>query len=637
MSDTGLKIKISLATEELKKNISNAKKTIKDFVKEGTKDFGKMNDEFQKYGDAAKKGLGVAAGAIAGAATAILGLGAATSEYRQQMANLTTAFESAGGSAAAAKDTYNDLYRVLGDSGQATEAAQHLGKLTTEEKALSEWTNICQGVYAQFSDSLAIEGLTEAVNHTAKLGEVQGSLADALEWSGVNVDTFNEQLAKCSTEAEREKLIRETLNGLYSESAAAYEENNAAVLAQNDANRKMQDSMAKIGEAVAPINTALTELGAEVLADLTPYIEDFAQNYLPAIKDALSGVGDAIGKVIKWIADNWELVSTLAAIITGIAIALSVFSTVMGIVNAVMAASPVTWIVLAIVAAIAALVAIIVVIIKYWDEIRGAAEAAWKKIKEVWEIVATWFMDNVVTPLVEFFSGLWEGITNIFKAVGSWFSEKFKAAKDGIKNAFSSIGEFFSNIWSKITGVFSKVGSWFTDKFKAAVDGIKKVFDKITSYFTGIWESIKSIFSKVGGAIADAISGAVKGAINKVLSFATKTINGFISAINLAIGIINAIPGVNIKKLSKLSVPQLAEGGIIDSATLAVVGEQGREAVVPLENNTEWMDILAERLNRDSGNTPIILQVDGKTFAQIAVSSINDLTKLTGSLPLKLA
>jgi len=59
---------------------------------------------------------------------------------------------------------------VLGDSGQATEAAGHLAKLTTEEQALAEWTTICEGVYATFGDSLPIESLTEAANETAKTG-----------------------------------------------------------------------------------------------------------------------------------------------------------------------------------------------------------------------------------------------------------------------------------------------------------------------------------------------------------------------------------------------------------------------------------------------------------------------------------
>ena len=155
----------------------------------------------------------------------------------------------------------------------------------------------------------------------------------------------------------------------------------------------------------------------------------------------------------------------------------------------------------------------------------------------------------------------------------------------------------------------------------------------------GIWNSIKNVFSKVGEVIGNAITNTVKKAINGVLSTAVSIINGFIKAINIAISVINAIPGVNINKLNELSVPKLARGGIIDSATLAVVGEQGKEAVVPLENNTEWLDELAKRLAVAIGadnDRPIILQVDGKTFAKTAVSSINTLTRQQGRLSLNL-
>ncbi|MBQ8763144.1 MAG: hypothetical protein IJZ07_03485 [Clostridia bacterium] len=102
-----------------------------------------------------------------------------------------------------------------------------MAQLTTNEQELSQWTNICQGVYATFGASLPIEGLTEAANETAKVGQVTGGLADALNWAGISEDAFNEKLAACNTEAEREELIRETLNGIYSEAAANYEKNNA--------------------------------------------------------------------------------------------------------------------------------------------------------------------------------------------------------------------------------------------------------------------------------------------------------------------------------------------------------------------------------------------------------------------------
>ena len=401
----GLKVIISADIKKLKKSIKEGKSLISKFSEEGQEAFEAFNDEVQKVGDASKKFLGMAAGAITGAATALLALGASTKDYREAQAKLTTAFQAAGGSAEDAKKTYNDLYRVLGDTEQATEATQLLAQLTTNQKDLGEWTNICQGVYATFGDALPIESLAEAANETAKTGEITGALADALNWAGINEDDFAESLFWCNNEAEREKLIRDTLNDVYSDAAGIYEENNAQILAQNEAQAKMTEAMALVGEAVAPINTALTELGAEVLAQLAPYITEFAEKHLPGIADALSGVGTAIGEVMKWIADNWELVSTLATIVLAIAAALTVFSTVMGIVNAVMTASPITWIVLAIVAALAALVAIIVVVIKNWENIKAATMNVWNAI-------------------VNFLGGIFEKIKNAFAGAFSWINDK---------------------------------------------------------------------------------------------------------------------------------------------------------------------------------------------------------------------
>ena len=545
-----LKVIISAEIDKFKKNIEEAMNQTEKFKKEGTKDFNALNDEFQKIGDKSKKALAIMGGAIAGATVALMALGENTKEYRQQQAMLTTAFETAGGSAEGAKQTYNDLYRVLGDSGKATEAAQHLAKLTTEEKALSEWTNICQGVYATFGESLPIESLTEAVNHSAKLGEVQGTLADALEWSGVNVDEFNEQLFWCNSESEREKLIRDTLNGLYDEAAAGYETNNAQILAQNEAQAKLTDAMAKLGEATTPIMTMLTELGAEVLTQLAPHIEEFSTKYLPDIQKAFEKVGEAVGKVIDFVAENWELVSTIAIVIAGISAALTVFSTVMAVVNAVMLVSPVTWIVLAIVAAIAALVAIIVVCVKHWDEIKAAGSKAVNGIKDAWNSVVNWFNSKIIQPIVKAFTGLW----NKIQSIGS------------------SIKNFFKNLFSF---------KWELPKLKLP----------------------KFSITPKGWELGDLLKGSIP----------------------------------------KLGITWNARGGVFDKPTLfnygdslQGLGENGAEAVVPLENNLEWLNKLADMLADRMPATPVVLQVDGKTFAKTAVRTINDLTRQQGKLSLNL-
>jgi phage-related protein len=281
-----------------------------------------------------------------------------------------------------------------------------------------------------------------------------------------------------------------------------------------------------------------------------------------------------------------------------------------------------------IVAAIAAVIAIIVLCIKHWDDIVAAVKKAWETILSA--------VETAVEAVVQFFQDLWDGITGIFAGIGEWFSGVFNGAWNGIKGAFKAAGSFFTGVWNTIKKAFSAVGSWFSKIFSGAWKGIKEAFSSVGEFFTGIWEDIKGIFSKVGSTIGDAVSGAFKSAINWVLEKAIGLINGFISGLNAAIDIINYIPGVEISRISKLEVPQFAKGGIVDSATLAVIGEQGKEAVVPLENNTEWLDKIAARLGTNSSK-PIYLMIDKRVLGVASAEGINDITRQTGNIPLVMA
>lgn len=598
-----LRVVIAAEITKFKQNVNNAKKTVKDFVKEGTKDFNALNEEFQKVGEKSKGILKGMAVSIAGATTALLALGQSGKEFAQSQAQLETAFKANGASAETAKKTYNELYRVLGDNGKATEAALHLGKLTNNQKDLAEWTNITKGVYATYGDSLPIESLTEAVNHTAKLGEVQGTLADALEWSGINVDEFNEQLFWCNSESEREKLIRDTLNGQYGEAAELYEKTNGAVMDQNDSQRQLNDALAKLYEVTAPIMAMLTDLLVQILEPLLPKLQEFIQTYGPQIEETLTTIGEAIGNVLSWIFDNWELVSTIAIVIAAISAALTVFSTVMGIVNAVMAASPVTWIVLAIVAAIAALIAIIVLCVKYWDEIKGAGTKAVEAIKKAWDTVANWFDQKVIQPIVKFFTNLWDKVTGIATNIKNGVVNAFTNMKDGISNKIDSIKD-------KATNTFTKVKDAITKPVEKARDAVKGVIDKIKGFFDFEFKMPKLKTPKFsitpsGWQIGDLLKGSIP----------------------------------------KLGITWNARGGVFDKPTLfgygnslQGLGENGAEAVVPLENNLEWLNKLADMLSDRMGNgTPIYLTVDGKVFAQTVLKTVNANTKQTGKLGLVLS
>ena len=204
---------------------------------------------------------------------------------------------------------------------------------------------------------------------------------------------------------------------------------------------------------------------------------------------------------------------------------------------------------------------------------------------------------TVFSPIINIISGIWDGIKNIFSSVINFFSSIFSGAVNAIKSVFSAIAGIFSGIWNGVKNIFAGVKNFFTDIFWGAVNGIKSIFSPIVDFFSGIWKKITGIFSKVGEVIGNAISSVVGKAVNAVLSVACGIINGFISAINLAIGLINAIPGVEISKLKKLEVPEMERGGVLKKGQVGLLEGNGAEAVVPLEKNTGWLTRIADMLD----------------------------------------
>ena len=282
MRDNGIE-PTNPAYQKMQTNLNNTKadmvkiqKEIDDTskkLKSSKVDWESVGETVGKAGKAIGAACAAMGAAIAAAGAAFFGLAEETREARENMGKLETSFTTAGHSAEDAKNTYTELYGVLGDDGQATEAAAHLAKLTTNEKELSDWTNICTGVYATFGDSLPIEGLTEAANETAKTGSITGNLADALNWAGVSEDDFQASLDACTSEQERQALITSTLNGLYSEAADKYREVNGDIIDAQKATANLNSAMAALGAIAEPIITKLKQLAAELLQEITPFVE----------------------------------------------------------------------------------------------------------------------------------------------------------------------------------------------------------------------------------------------------------------------------------------------------------------------------------------------------------------------------
>lgn len=698
-------------------------KTYKDAAKDTAKAIEELGDESaeakQETADLAETVSNAATsaykgflGVIGAGSVALVGAAESTRDYRTEMAKLDTAFQENGHSADAAQSAYKDLVGILGETDQSVEAANHLAVLTDNEKDLATWTgDILPGVFATFGDSLPIEGLTEAANETAKVGQVTGPLADALNWAGISEDAFNESLEKCTTEQERQALITETLAGLYGDASAAYKETNADVIAANQANDAMTQSLAEVGATIEPVLTKVKEIGAELLGKLVPVIQTILDN-LPTVAILLGGITAAVVA--------FKIASIAATAATqGMTLAQYAAAAAQKALNVVMNANPIGLIILAITGLVAAFVtlwnncegfrkfwiklwnnikalfqgfidwispaiesikgffvslwekiqeiwaAIMASLQPLFDAIVGAFRAGWDLIKTIWDLVGPYFLAiwegikavfSVVkdvlslyfknaweaikliwSVVVSYFKTIWENIKLVFSVVKTFFSGMFKTAWEAIKAVWDAVVGYFKAIWDTIKGIFSvvknvltgnwkeawegikgivntwkgyfqgiwnsiknvfgSVKSWFSDTFSAAWSAVKGVFSNWGSFFSGLWDKIKNTFSKIGTNIANAISGSVKAGINGVISAIESIINSGIGLINGAIGLINKIPGVSISKLNKLSLPRLAKGGIVDRPTVAEIGEDGREAIIPLEKNTGWLREVAKELN----------------------------------------
>ena len=281
--------KMQTALNNTKADMVKIQKEIDDTsekLKKSKIDWESVGETVGKVGKAIGAGVAAMGAAIGAEAGAFLGLAESTREARENMGKLETGFTTAGHSAEDAKNTYTELYGILGDDGQATEAAAHLAKLTNNEKELATWTDIATGVYATFGDSLPIENLTEAANETAKTGAITGGLADALNWAGVSEDEFQASLDKCSTEQERQALITETLNGLYSDAAKKYREVNGDIIDAQKATASLNSAMAELGAIAEPIVTKLKQLAADLLQQITPFVELIGNGLVGALTGA---------------------------------------------------------------------------------------------------------------------------------------------------------------------------------------------------------------------------------------------------------------------------------------------------------------------------------------------------------------
>jgi len=305
------------ALEHIDDGLDEAGDGMEDLGSQAENTGGKLSAMTVAMGTLISAGVEAAVSAVGELVSSLLNLDSATEEYRAAQGKLQTAYEAAGYSSDSAQTAYREFYKILGDTDTAVEASQLLAKLADNEQDLTKWTQIAAGVSGTFGDSLPIEGLIESANETAKVGQITGSLADALNWAGISEDEFNAKLAECTDESDRNRLIMSTLSGTYDEASAAFYRNNEAIVAARDAQASLDESLGRVGEAVANIKTSvqadfmpsITQMldGIAALASgdesgvdqLTQGITEFADTLAEKAPQAAEAAGQLMGALLE--------------------------------------------------------------------------------------------------------------------------------------------------------------------------------------------------------------------------------------------------------------------------------------------------------------------------------------------------
>ena len=267
------------------------------------------------------------------------------------------------------------------------------------------------------------------------------------------------------------------------------------------------------------------------------------------------------------------------------------------------------------------------------SEIRTGIMNAWNNIK-------SYFTSNIAP---KFTLAYWRGKFDTIRAA---IQEKLGAARTQVINSWNNVKSYFTaNIAPKFTLAYWK------NKFDTIRAAASNKLTAAKTVITNTWNTVKNWFSSnvapkftisYWTSKFNSIKEGARAAFNGIISVVESAVNGIIRKINtLSWKIPDWVPAFGGDRfgfnLSTISIPRLATGGIAMRSTVANIGENGREAILPLDNNTSWMDKLADRIAaRNQTPSKIVLMVDGKQLGWAAINNINGITKQTGGLQLQL-
>jgi TMP repeat-containing protein len=661
--------------ERLKNALSGIWQSIKDIFEDGT-----VLQAAARFGEKLAFALGQTAGAIA---NVIMGIAVFLAESLNKSLNDTK------------WDIKSWLIRMFDINGDTIASigniAQSIGQIFYDTITSEPATNIGAGLISAFT--YAFMGVTELVSKYTR--DVVKQIEKVITGNQGNITEMFTSLLKAAEPVV--EALASTMKSIFEKANKVYDEHIKPLIDKaGDSlssivktfttvwDEKIQPILEEIGAGFA--DTIENHIGPavekflELLGSIADFIGVVYDKLEPLITFIIEKIINELAPSIKRVGDELKtFFDTLSDIVSGVIdIIKGIIDVITGIIDGDMSKitegfSSIFNGVLEIVEAIfkALLNLIINILTNIWNTIISTFQSAWDGITNILGGAGDWFSNT--------FQDAWDAIVNIFSGIGDWFSNTFQGAWDAIANIFGDLGSWFGDRWSDVTNALSEANTWLGDKFQQGWDAISNAFGKLGSWFGDRWneskdalseantwlgekfqsgrDNVNSTFENVGSWFSDRwndIQNALREIPNWFRNLFNDAMENAKSIVRTGIDRLKSffnfnwslpkikLPHFNISgsfslmppRIPSFSVDWYARGGVFNSPSIIGVGEAGQEAVMPLERNTGWISILAQKLaeRMPVNNAPtgyslpsgdIVIQIGGHEFGRVAIQEIN--------------
>ena len=639
--------------ERLKNALSGIWQSIKDIFEDGT-----VLQAAARFGEKLAFALGQTAGAIA---NVIMGIAVFLAESLNKSLNDTK------------WDIKSWLIRMFDINGDTIASigniAQSIGQIFYDTITSEPATNIRAGLISAFT--YAFMGVTELVSKSTR--DVVKQIEKVITGNQGNITEMFTSLLKAAEPVV--EALASTMKSIFEKANKVYDEHIKPLI------DKAGDSLSSI---VKTFTTVWDEKIQPILEEIGAGFADTIENHIgPAVEkflDLLGSIADLIGvvydkleplitfiieKIINELAPSIKRVGdelktffdTLSDIVSGVIdIIKGIIDVIIGIINGDMSKiiegfSSIFNGVLEIVVAIfkSLLNLIINILTNIWNTIISTFQSAWDGITNILGGAGDWFSNtfqgawdaiaNIFGNLGSWFGDRWSDVTNALSDVNTWLGDKFQQGWDTISNAFGKLGSWFGDRWNESKDALSEANTWLGEKFQSGRDNVNSTFENVGSWFSDRWNDIQSALKEIPNwfrnLFNDAMENAksiVKNGIDRLKSFFN--FDWSLPRIKLPHFNISGSFSLMPPRIPSFSVDWYARGGVFNSPSIIGVGEAGQEAVMPLERNTGWISILAQKLTErmPANNAPtsyplpsgdIVIQIGGHEFGRVAIQEIN--------------